>query len=105
MPRVSMARTQAHRAWPRRPHHAGSVREALRQVEQERRQRDAAAVAEAVSRPTMRFVQIKRTDQVDTQALHRARDRMVAARTRLISQMRAFCLEYGIPLRLGAGIF
>jgi transposase len=66
---------------------------------------DAAAVAEAVSRPTMRFVQIKRTDQVDTQALHRARDRMVAARTRLISQMRAFCLEYGIPLRLGAGVF
>ncbi len=66
---------------------------------------DAEAVAEAVGRPTMRFVQIKRTDQVDTQALHRARDRMVAARTRLISQMRAFCLEYGIPLRLGAGVF
>lgn len=61
--------------------------------------------AEAVSRPTMRFVQIKRPDQVDTQALHRARDRMVASRTRLISQMRAFCLEYGIPLRLGAGVF
>lgn len=66
---------------------------------------DAEAVAEAVGRPTMGFVQIKQTDQVDTQALHRARDRMVTARTRLISQMRAFCLEYGIPLRLGAGVF
>lgn len=66
---------------------------------------DAEAVAEAVSRPTMRFVQIKRPDQVDMQALHRARDRMVASRTRLISQMRGFCLEYGIPLRLGAGVF
>ena len=66
---------------------------------------DAEAVAEAVSRPTMRFVQIKRPDQVDMQALHRARDRVVASRTRLISQMRAFCLEYGIPLRLGAGVF
>ena len=42
---------------------------------------------------------------VDTQALYRARDGMVAGRRRLISQMRAFCLEYGVPLRLGAGVF
>ena len=44
-------------------------------------------------------------DQVDTQALHRVRDRLVSARTRLICQMRAFCLEYGIPIRQGAGVF
>jgi transposase len=66
---------------------------------------DAEAIAEAVTRPTMRFVQIKRVDQIDTQALHRVRDRLVAARTRLICQMRAFCLEYGIPIRQGAGVF
>ena len=34
---------------------------------------DAEAIAEAVTRPTMRFVQIKRVDQVDTQALHSMR--------------------------------
>lgn len=66
---------------------------------------DAEAIAEAVTRPTMRFVQIKRTGQVDTQSLHRVRERMVFERTRLICQMRAFCLEYGIPIRQGAGVF
>jgi transposase len=66
---------------------------------------DAAAIAEAVTRPTMRFVEIKRVDQVDLQALHRIRDQMVSTRTRLICQMRAFCLEYGVPIRQGAGVF
>jgi transposase len=67
--------------------------------------RDAEAIAEAVTRPTMRSVEIRTTAQVDLQALHRVRDRMVSGRTRLICQMRAFCLEYGIPLREGAGVF
>ncbi|MCP3475496.1 hypothetical protein NLM33_34945 [Bradyrhizobium sp. CCGUVB1N3] len=53
----------------------------------------------------MRFVAVKEADQVDLQALHRICDQMVGSRTRLINQMRAFCLEYGIPLRQGAGIF
>jgi len=66
---------------------------------------DAEAIAEAVTRPTMRFVPVKRTDQVDTQALHRVRDRLSYNRTRLISQTRSFCLEYGIPIRTGAGVF
>ncbi len=66
---------------------------------------DAAAIAEAVTRPTMRFVEMRSTDQVDLQALHRVRDRLVAHRTRLISQMRAFCLEYGIAIHQGAGKF
>ena len=42
---------------------------------------------------------------IDLQALHRVRDRMIAHRTRLISQMRAFCLEYGIAIHQGAGKF
>ncbi len=67
--------------------------------------RDAEAIAEAASRPTMRFVQIKSNDQFDVQALHRARDRLVSTRTRVVSQIRAFCLEYGITMRQGIGVF
>jgi transposase len=66
---------------------------------------DAAAIAEAVTRPTMRFVEVKHSEQADLQALHRIRDQMVRSRTRLICQMRAFCLEYGIAIRQGAGVF
>lgn len=67
--------------------------------------RDAEAIAEAVTRPTMRSVEIRTPEQIDVQALHRVRDRMVSNRTRLISQMRAFCLDYGLPIREGAGAF
>jgi transposase len=66
---------------------------------------DAAAIAEAATRPTMRYVEVKRPEQVDLQALHRIRDQMVGNRTRLICQMRAFCLEYGVAIRQGAGMF
>jgi transposase len=66
---------------------------------------DAAAIAEAVTRPTMRFVEVKSSDQLDVQALHRIRDHMVRHRTGLICQMRAFCIEHGIAIRQGAGMF
>lgn len=66
---------------------------------------DAEAIAEAVTRPTMRFVAVKSIQQCDVQAIHRSRDWMVQARTGLISQMRAFCLEHGIAIRQGAGVF
>ncbi len=66
---------------------------------------DAEAIAEAATRPTMRFAAIKSEEQADLQALHRVRDQMVGTRTRLINQMRAFCLEYGIAMRQGAGLF
>jgi len=66
---------------------------------------DAAAIAEAITRPTMRFVQVKHCEQVDLQALHRSRDLLVSTRTRLINQMRAFCLEYGVAMRNGVGAF
>ena len=66
---------------------------------------DAQAIAEAVTRPSMRFVQVKQIEQVDLQAVHRARDLMVSNRTALICQMRAFCLEFGIAIRNGAGAF
>lgn len=66
---------------------------------------DAEAIAEAATRPTMRFAAIKSEEQADLQALHRVRDQMIGTRMRLINQMRAFCLEYGTALRQGAGLF
>jgi transposase len=65
---------------------------------------DAEAIAEAVGRPTMRFIQVRRPEQIDLQALHRVRERIVANRTALSNQIRAFCLEYGIAMRKGAGL-
>lgn len=52
--------------------------------------RDAEAIAEAVERENMRFVPIKTEDQLDLQALHRVRDRLVVRRTSVINQIRAF---------------
>jgi transposase len=63
--------------------------------------RDAEAIAEAVQRPTMKFVATKTTDQLDLQALHRVRERLVGQRTGVINQIRAFLLERGLPVRQG----
>ena len=60
--------------------------------------RDAEAIAEAATRPTMRFVPLKAEAQLEMQALHRARERLVAERTALINQMRALLLERGVVL-------
>jgi transposase len=62
---------------------------------------DAEAIAEAVQRPTMKFVAVKTTDQLDLQALHRVRERLVSQRTGIINQIRAFMLERGIAVRQG----
>jgi transposase len=60
--------------------------------------RDAEGIAEAVTRPTMRFVELKSQEQLDMQTLHRSRDRLVGERTALI--LRAILLEGGSsPLR------
>lgn len=66
---------------------------------------DAEAIAEAATRPTMRFVGVKKAHQVDLQMLHRIRSRLVTSRTNLICQMRSYCLEHGVALRAGAGVF
>lgn len=63
--------------------------------------RDAEAIAEAVQRPTMKFVATKTADQLDLQALHRVRERLVHQRTGIINQIRAFLLERGIAVRQG----
>jgi transposase len=57
---------------------------------------DAEAIAEAVTKQNMRFVQIKTQEQLDWQAMHRVRDRLVQRRTALINEIRGFLLERGI---------
>src|ERR1700727_2512900 len=63
--------------------------------------RDAEGIAEAATRPTMRFVELKSQEQLDMQTLHRSRDRLVGERTALINQLRAILLERGIVVPQG----
>ena len=63
--------------------------------------RDAHAVAEAVQRTSTRCVPIKTDGQMDLQALHRVRSRLIGDRTAVINQLRGFLLEHGIPVRQG----
>jgi transposase len=63
--------------------------------------RDAEAIAEAATRPSMRFVELKSEAQLDLQMLHRARDRLVGERTALINQLRGILLERGITAPQG----
>ncbi|MFV0644779.1 MAG: IS110 family transposase [Sphingomonadaceae bacterium] len=63
--------------------------------------RDAEGIAEAASRPTMRFVALKSQAQLDIQTLHRVRSRLVAERRNLINQLRAILLERGTTFPVG----
>ncbi len=62
---------------------------------------DALGIAEAVTRPQMRFVSVKTPEQQDVQALHRLRERRVAERTALCNQVRGLVGEYGLVLPKG----
>ena len=66
---------------------------------------DAAAIAEAGSRASMRCVPLKTTEQLELQALHRMRQRVVRERTAVVNQMRALLLEHGIVVPLGRALF
>ena len=67
--------------------------------------RDAEGIAEAVTRPTMRFVPSKDVDQQDLQALHRVRDRLMGARTALVNEVHGLMHEYGIVIPKGVSKF
>ena len=67
--------------------------------------RDAEAIAEAVTRPTMRFVPSKDVAQQDSQALHRVRERRIGARTALINAVHGWMQEYGIVMPKGVAKF
>ncbi len=67
--------------------------------------RDAEAICEAVTRPTMRFVPTKSIDQQDLQALHRVRERLMDARKALVNEVHGLMHEYGIVLPKGIAKF
>jgi transposase len=67
--------------------------------------RDAEAIAEAVTRPTMRFVPIKDVEQQDVQALHRIRERLIGERTALVNEVHGLMNEYGIVIPKGVPKF
>jgi transposase len=62
---------------------------------------DAAAICEAVTRPTMRFVAAKTAEQQSVLMLHRTRELMVRQRTMLVNAIRAHMAEFGIVVRVG----
>ena len=64
--------------------------------------KDAEAVAEAALRPNLRTVREKTKDEMDLQALHRVRSRLISRRTATINQIRGFLIEQGIAVRSGA---
>jgi transposase len=59
---------------------------------------DAAAICEAVSRPSMRFVNSKSIEQQDMQCVHRVRERLIRSRTALTNEVRGLLAEYGIVI-------
>jgi len=62
---------------------------------------DAEAICEAVTRPTMRFVAVKGTEQQSVLMVHRTRELLVRQRTMLVNAMRAHLAEFGIVARVG----
>jgi len=67
--------------------------------------RDAEAIAEAATYPTMSFVAVKSEEQLDLQAVHRARERQLHNRTRLINQARGFLTERGVRIGTSRQVF
>lgn len=66
-----------------------------------KRRKTDAADAEAVTRPTMRFVPVKSVEQQAALALHRTRDLLVRQRTQLINVIRGLLAEFGIVIPKG----
>ena len=62
---------------------------------------DAAAICEAVQRPSMRFVPVKSAEQQAALALHRTRDLLVKQRTQLVNMVRGLLAEFGIEMARG----
>ncbi len=62
---------------------------------------DAEAIAEAMARPSMRFVAVKSAEQQDLQAIHRIRTELVKQRTAKANQIRGLVGEYGIVAPVG----
>ena len=63
---------------------------------------DAAAICEAVARPSMRFVPVKSIEQQGLLMLHRTRELLVSQRTGLINALRGHLAEFGIVAAQGS---
>jgi len=64
---------------------------------------DAAAIGEAVQRPSLRFVAVRTEEQRGTLAIHRVRETLVAQKTQRINALRAHLAEFGVVTPQGAG--
>src|SRR6202034_4249195 len=62
---------------------------------------DAEAIAEAASRPTMRFVAVKTEEQQARAMLFRTRDLLVRQRTQLVNALRGHMTEHGVVVAQG----
>ena len=62
---------------------------------------DAAAICEAVSRPSMRFVDIKTEQQQAATGIHKVRDLLMKQRIMLMNQLRGLMAEFGIVVAAG----
>ena len=62
---------------------------------------DAAGIAEAVTRPDMRFVAVKSIEQQDVLLLHRARELVIKQKTALVNQIRGLLIEFGVVIPKG----
>ena len=62
---------------------------------------DAAAICEAVTRPSMRFVPVKTEEQQSALLMHRARELLVRQRTQLINAVRGHLAEFGLVAARG----
>ena len=62
---------------------------------------DAEAIAEAASRPTMRFVAVKTEEQQARSMIFRTRDLLVRQRTQLINALRGHLAEHGVVAAQG----
>lgn len=78
---------------------------AFKRTTQKNDQNDAAAIAEAAQRPTMRYVAMKSLNCQDLQSLHRVRQRLIGTRTSLVNQIRGLAMEYGVTMSKGINNF
>ena len=62
---------------------------------------DAAAICEAVSRPSMRFVTVKTAEQQAAAGLHKVRELLIKQRTMLMNSLRGLMAEFGIVVAKG----
>ena len=62
---------------------------------------DAEGICEAVTRPNMKFVPVKKIEQQDVLLSHRARELVIKQRTAQANQIRGLLAEYGIVIALG----